>query len=102
MPNPIDPETGRPRRGRPPTPTTHTIHSDGTYSNRPTAEVVPPPKKFEPLAPMTIFKTARGSQYQVMETRPWGAWVTPCPYSTQPRIDQCDFWSWEKMEKEIG
>lgn len=74
---------------------THVIHKDGTYSNSPTGQVL------KHLDAMAIFKTAKGSQFQVMKPTEDGAYVTGHPYSRQPRVDECDFWTWEKIQAAI-
>jgi hypothetical protein len=91
------------RPGHKPKETTHVIHTDGSYSNTPTVEVQPPVKveKVRPI-PGTTFTTKTGSQFMVMDTRGWGLYVSGFPYDVQPRIDDCDFWDWEKYEEEIG
>jgi len=84
----------------------HVIHSDGSYSNIPTAEVVEtkPFKKPEVKRPQgaEIFKTKRGSQYQAVHLLDHGVYVYGYPYNYQPRVEDCDFWDWEKYEEEMG
>lgn len=93
------------RRGRPikRTNPSHVIHDDGTYSNNPAKEVLSPVKSARSrLKPGQIFKTKSGSQYQLMEEAAWGVWVYNFPYKYQPRVQDCEFWDNEKLEKELG
>jgi hypothetical protein len=74
----------------------HMIHSDGTYSNARSETTYKRP------AVMGLFKTKSGSQYQVMDARRDGAYVYPCPYDRQPRVEDCDFWTWLKIQQETA
>jgi hypothetical protein len=75
---------------------THVIHKDGTYSNKGTTHTT----TFR-LRPMEIFKTQKGSHFQVMKPLDHGAYVFGHPHPRQPRVDECDFWSWEAIEQAI-
>lgn len=87
--------------------TVHTIHEDGTYSNKPTAapavepvKVAETPKTGAVMKPMDIFKVASGASYQILDIVHGGCLVYPCPYRKHPRVEDGEFWDWEKINKE--
>jgi hypothetical protein len=113
MPNPVDPSTGRPRRGRPPVRgTSHVIHSDGTYSNPHNMVEEPAPKPVIEPEPAKIPIRERFRHYDtliiehqgvtrrevVRDFDEFGVYTKPSTMKLNPSLHECNFWRWDEIE----
>ena len=76
----------------------HTIHTDGTYTNAQTTAVEAFPSLKGKAPAMSVLMYRDGSRFLVLEQYDWGVSVVPHPCRRSPSIEDGVVMSWEDLQ----